>query len=435
MTEFDPTSDYFTAFRKEYSIPNFAREDALYWFKFVGFWGLGIAYITIVLAVTVVIAFLGTRGYSRWRISLQMTISLAIGFGIIICATGVNWQKCDYERNENGHTILYGVHIGTSQANITMAKMENGRYSEYHNLKIGWIEVDQAEKEYQEALMSGWPAEILRLARYVSADMQRMRYMRSFRWSGYAAKIVLWAAFSSWLLANILMGSHVTYSAMFLLLTGGLQLLACTVYGDQTPHDFYIPMDDGTGNTLKLRYDWMFWLTLFMGLFVVLISAIILILDYLRTEDMNKFFGTISEYHSPYEDVLAQNQNKDIKGMIRNLSQKRPRANSKETERSRMPHSNGTDNPNFANSMNSMNSINELDEEERAAGEVPEIQVEMVAFTPDSEEDPEASQEIAIHTDSDSESQNELDSDMTETQFEDVGTIRSTRSTAPLVDE
>ena len=61
------------------------------------------------------------------------------------------------------------------------------------------------------------------------------------------------------------MGAHVSYSAAFLLLTGALQLLACIIYDDQTPADFHIPMDDGTGNELLLRYDWMYWLTLFMG--------------------------------------------------------------------------------------------------------------------------------------------------------------------------
>ena len=65
------------------------------------------------------------------------------------------------------------------------------------------------------------------------------------------------------------MGANVSYSAAFLLLTGGLQLLACIVYDDQTPSEFYIPMDDGKGDEkgteLRLRYDWMFWLSLFMG--------------------------------------------------------------------------------------------------------------------------------------------------------------------------
>lgn len=46
-------------------------------------WAASIAYILVVLTVTIVLAFLGTRGYSRWRVALQMLISLSIGFGIM----------------------------------------------------------------------------------------------------------------------------------------------------------------------------------------------------------------------------------------------------------------------------------------------------------------------------------------------------------------
>ena len=53
------------------------------YFREVGMWGVGVGYITAVLTLTVIIAFLGTRGYSRWRITLQMIISLGIGFSIV----------------------------------------------------------------------------------------------------------------------------------------------------------------------------------------------------------------------------------------------------------------------------------------------------------------------------------------------------------------
>lgn len=52
--------------------------------------------------------------------------------------------------------------------------------------------VHQAEEEYREALMSGWPIGILKIARYISVDMGEMRYMRDFRSSGYAVWVLLW---------------------------------------------------------------------------------------------------------------------------------------------------------------------------------------------------------------------------------------------------
>ena len=47
-------------------------------------------------------------------------------------------------------------------------------------------------------------------------------------------------------------------------------------------------------------------LYVFTGLFVVLMAAIILVLDYLRPADMNKFFGTTSEFHSPYDNEVSK---------------------------------------------------------------------------------------------------------------------------------
>ena len=52
-------------------------------YRDVGMWGVTIAYISAVLTVTVLIALLGTRGYSRWRVTLQMIITLAIGLSIV----------------------------------------------------------------------------------------------------------------------------------------------------------------------------------------------------------------------------------------------------------------------------------------------------------------------------------------------------------------
>ncbi|KAF6021915.1 hypothetical protein EB796_019778 [Bugula neritina] len=323
MKEFDPTSSFFTAYRTEFGFPYFYREVPLNLFREIGLWGVGVIYIVIVLVITVIIAFLGTRGYSRWRVTLQMIISLSIGCSIIVCVTGNFWREASYEKQDGTDKIGYRLNIGLHQANITMTRTSiEDTVTEFHNLKIGWREVDQAEAEYRDALMVGWPEGILRIARYISVDVGEMRYMRSFRNSGYAVYILLWAAFAAWILANVLMSSHIAYSACFLLFTGALKLLACIVYSAIQPTDFYIPKDDGSKVTL--RFSWMYWVTLFVAIFVIVISVIILVLDYLRPADMNKFFGTTSEFVVANDEAeLAQNQNKDIKGIIRRLSTKR----------------------------------------------------------------------------------------------------------------
>ena len=68
-----------------------------------------------------------------------------------------------------------------------------------------------------------------------------------------------------WILSNILIGSNITYSALFLLGTGLLQVLSVIVYSEQQPEDFYIRIDDGKGSMMRLTYDMMYWATLFIG--------------------------------------------------------------------------------------------------------------------------------------------------------------------------
>ena len=68
-----------------------------------------------------------------------------------------------------------------------------------------------------------------------------------------------------WILSNILIGSNITYSALFLLGTGLLQVLSVIVYSEQQPEDFYIRIDNGKGSMMRLTYDMMYWATLFIG--------------------------------------------------------------------------------------------------------------------------------------------------------------------------
>lgn len=72
-------------------------------------------------------------------------------------------------------------------------------------------------------------------------------------------------AFAVWVLANILIGSNITYAAIFLLWTGALQLLSIMVYSHRQPDNYCIRIDDGKNTPLRLRYDWMYWVTLFIG--------------------------------------------------------------------------------------------------------------------------------------------------------------------------
>ncbi|RWS26066.1 hypothetical protein B4U80_07132 [Leptotrombidium deliense] len=152
------------------------------------------------------------------------------------------------------------------------------------------------KQEYQNALAKGLPFPILTIAEYLSQSGEGFCWGRRYRLAGYYSTILLWVAFSSWILMNILLCAVPRYGVFAMQITGAIMLLANAVYAILLPRKpLSIPFE---GGTLAFSYGWCFWINLIAGVIALLVGATVSIIDTLFP---NKF-STILEvdYDTPY---------------------------------------------------------------------------------------------------------------------------------------
>lgn len=188
--------------------------------------------------------------------------------------------------------------MGLQSVNITLkAKPIHRRSDEInYNERFYWIGPTDMKQEFQTALAKGLPYTILTIAEYLSQDSEGFCWGRSYRLAGYYASILLWVAFSTWILMNLLLCAVPRYGAYTMQITGVVMLFSNVMYALLLPRKpLMIPFE---GGNLTFGFGWCFWLVLAAGSLSVVVGAVITIVDILFP---NKF-STILEvdYDTPY---------------------------------------------------------------------------------------------------------------------------------------
>ncbi|XP_076360944.1 dual oxidase maturation factor 1-like isoform X2 [Tachypleus tridentatus] len=267
-----------------------------------------VSFTTVFLAFLIV--FPGIRK-ERLSTFVCVTISLFVGAVILVCNLGSDWHVAESTIYTSHHAFTtqkiktdLGVHIGLNGVNITLRAMPVNAILEdiNYNERFSWIGATELKEEYKEALIKGLPFPILTIAEYLSQDLEGFCWGRRYREAGYYSNILLWTAFSSWLLMNILLCMVPRYGAYCMQLTGGVMLSTNAVYSLLLPRkSLVIPFE---GGLLKFYYGWCFWLVLVAGTVAVLIGVSVAVLDIIYP---NKF-STILEvdYDTPYRYFVGQ---------------------------------------------------------------------------------------------------------------------------------
>ncbi|GIY50695.1 uncharacterized protein CDAR_561421 [Caerostris darwini] len=110
------------------------------------------------------------------------------------------------------------------------------------------------------------------------------------------------AAFSLWLLMNILLCTVPRYGAYTMQLTGGLMLLTNAIYTWLLPRKpLVIPFE---GGALHFKYGWCFWIVLAAGVMAVIVGGAVAVVDLLFP---NKFTTILEvDYDMPYRYLVSQ---------------------------------------------------------------------------------------------------------------------------------
>ncbi|KAK9501853.1 hypothetical protein O3M35_012504 [Rhynocoris fuscipes] len=150
---------------------------------------------------------------------------------------------------------------------------------------------------YKAGLERGLPFPILTVAEYFTLGQEGFTWGGNYRHAGYYTSILLWTAFASWLVMNLLLVVVPRYGACAMVLTGLLMLASTLAYHCLLPvRPLAVRFED---TMLTFRYGWCFWLVIVAGALCILVGLIILTIDLIYPNR----FSTILEvdYDTPYD--------------------------------------------------------------------------------------------------------------------------------------
>ncbi|XP_063987740.1 dual oxidase maturation factor 1-like [Diachasmimorpha longicaudata] len=299
---------------------------------------VAILFAFVVLAVTSLIV---TLGYSRKKSLcsfLKVGLSILIGLSLMLSNYGQEWEvshiqtKTPYragEKTEIDATI--GIKIGLRSINVTLRADPEpntplaGETINY-NERFPWT-WDQGrfgfgpnsghlQRTFREAQRRGTPIPIIWIVDYLIIDGENIRFGRFYRTAGWYCHILLWAAFTVWILANIFLHLVGRYAAYFTALVGILELTSCITWMSvRNPIPLVIPFE---GGALVTSYGSSFWLTVFGGLLCLIIAAILIVMDLRCPNTLANFLGiNILDQYDEYVvranelDYMRDRNNKD----------------------------------------------------------------------------------------------------------------------------
>ncbi|XP_021964730.1 dual oxidase maturation factor 1 [Folsomia candida] len=275
--------------------------------------------------------------HKRRSLLVRIVASLFIGGVVLVGNYGHNWEIATaqiitpykpYTHEEIKGEV--GLHITLRGINITLtgaplkhnvsdkSSLDYERIDYNENFSWEWAQgrfgfgyyAGQISKDFRAATERGVPLPILQIAEYFTFDGEGIRFGRYYRLAGWYAHILIWTAFGTWVISNILFSMIISSAVYFLIVTGLLQLSAIGVWTFlRNPTEIQIPFQSGDNPEddllLRTRFGPDYYLVLGNGIFCVLLGFLVMILNVLMPDEMCTFFGI--DPLTIYDELLLSN--------------------------------------------------------------------------------------------------------------------------------
>ncbi|XP_048744080.1 dual oxidase maturation factor 1-like isoform X2 [Ostrea edulis] len=272
----------------------------------------GLIYAFVIVAFSFFIILPGIRGKERIFVLIRVTVTLFIGGVIMLTNFGYEWEvaeaknvKTKYKAGSAGEiTADISVYMGLRGINVTL-KAEDGNRGPFnetinYNEHFDWrweqgrlgfgIFAGRFNQEFRAAQFRGTPLPIIWIAEYFTFDGEGIRWGRHYRQAGWYAHIMMWLALPLWVLTIVLFFILLKYGAYFLMLTGGVMVIANILWASiRNVNELIIPFS--AEHKLEFHFGPSFYLNLITGLLCVVLGAVIWILDLRFPEVVTNFFG------------------------------------------------------------------------------------------------------------------------------------------------
>ncbi|PNF40908.1 hypothetical protein B7P43_G14984 [Cryptotermes secundus] len=285
---------------------------------------LYLIFFTVFLAFLVI--FPGVRK-ERFTTFTSVTLSLFVGTVILVARYGSAWHVARTEIVSSYRAFSrekieaeLGAYVGLGHVNITLRAVPRDSWADIDfNERFSWMGSGQMGESYREALVRGLPYPILTVAEYFSLGQEGFAWGGQYRAAGYYGSILLWAAFASWLLMNLLLVVVPRYGAFAMIVTGMLLLSTDLVYYMLIPYNPLVVRFEGSA--LMFRLGWCFWLVMTAGVLCIAVGLVIAIIDVIYPHR----FSTILEvdYDTPYDRHIIIEESHDTRNNKKRTSANR----------------------------------------------------------------------------------------------------------------
>ncbi|NXA53203.1 DOXA2 factor, partial [Nothocercus julius] len=257
--------------------------------------------IVIIVFLTLACSFLiiipGIRGRARLYWLIRVLLSLLIGVVIVVVQyTGdweIGWVKANTSYKSFSNALVnadIGLHIGLAGVNITLVGNPVNQVNETinYNEHFAWSFNADYDHSYSEGLERGLPRPILYLAEKFTSQSPCAVH-NQYRISGHYASAVLWVAFCTWLISNILFSMPaLVYGGYMVLVTGAFMIFSLLSFS--TVRNSPMCAIKFGPESLQISYGGSFWLTLVVGLLCFMIGFTVIALHFFSLDLLKTFF-------------------------------------------------------------------------------------------------------------------------------------------------
>ncbi|NXG76047.1 DOXA2 factor, partial [Baryphthengus martii] len=270
--------------------------------------------IVIVVFLTFTCSFLliipGIRGRARLYWILRVLLSLVVGVVIVVVQfTGdweTGWVKANTTYKSFSHALVnvdIGLHVGLMGVNVTLMGNPVNQLNETinYNEHFTWSFEGNYDHSYNEGLEKGLPSPILYVAEKFTTQSPCGLH-RQYRISSHYASAILWVAFCTWLISNMLFSMPVlVYGGYMLLVTGAFMIFSLLSFSTVRNSPMCL-IQFGTA-ALHTGYGGSFWLTLVIGLLCFASGIAVVTLHYFNLNLLKTFFDLHEDNAKEYQEM------------------------------------------------------------------------------------------------------------------------------------
>ncbi|XP_015494966.1 dual oxidase maturation factor 2 [Parus major] len=266
--------------------------------------------VFLTLAFSFLLIIAGIRGRARLYWTLRVLLSLSVGAMIVAVQFTRDWETGWVQANTSYKSFSaaqvnadIGLHIGLAGVNVTLRGNPVKQINETidYNEHFPWNFGADYEHSYSEGLEKGLPSPILYVAEKFSRQSPCAVH-RQYRTAGHYASAVLWVAFCTWIISNILLSMPVlVYGGYMLLVTGAFTTFSLLSFS--TVRSSPMCLIKIGSRTLHVAYGGSFWLVLAIGLLCFVVGTTIVAMHHLNLDLLKTFFDLHEDKAEEYQEM------------------------------------------------------------------------------------------------------------------------------------